>query len=56
MLMQVLAPLLGLISFVLALLVQILDFIFLALSDILGVLRHGVIRLSALLGRRPPSK
>lgn len=56
MLMQLLAPLLGLLSFTLALLAQIVDFILLALTDIIGVIRHGITRLSALLGRSPPPR
>ena len=56
MLMQLLAPLIGLLSFALALLAQFVDFILLTLTDIIGVIRHGLTRLSALLGRRPPPK
>ena len=56
MLMQFLAPFLGLLSFLLALIAQLVDFILLALTDIMSVIRHGLVRLSALLGRRPPPK
>ena len=56
MLMQILAPFLGVLSFILALIVQLVDFILLALTDIISVIRHGLVRLSALLGRRPPPK
>lgn len=56
MLMQILAPFLGVLSFILALIVQLVDFILLALTDIISVIRHGLVRLSALSGRRPPPK
>ena len=56
MLMQILAPFLGVLSFIVALIVQLVDFILLALTDIINVIRHGLVRLSALLGQRPPPK
>ena len=56
MLMQLLAPLIGLLSFIFALLAQIVDFVLLALTDIIGVIRHGLTRQSALLERRQPPR
>ena len=56
MLMQILAGLFGVLSLIVALLVQILDWLILTITDLAGLLRHAMVRLSAFLRGTPPRK
>ena len=56
MLMQILAGLLGVFSLILALLVQILDWLILTITDLAGLSRHALVRLSVFLRGMPPRK
>lgn len=56
MLMQILAGLLGGISLILSLLVQIVDWLILTLTDLVGLLRNAATRISVLFRGSPPRK